>query len=426
SIVSTITARDPEGEIVTMSLDGIGIDILNIVDEFGIVNMTGPSPLRRRLSLKKKLDREARSSYIFQLSVKDYFTSSGRESYTSNLNLFLFDVNDNSPIFIKTPYITSLKENTLSDHIYQMEAEDADTGMSKSVLYSFTDECKLADCELFQIDTLSGIVKLNSNSTLDYETRNLYNLDILAKDRGIPSLNSTTTLVVKVEDQSDQPPEFLKRSYRADIDESAPVDTKVVQTKAFDGDRGIDKPVEYVILGGDDNHYFKIDNSRGTIYVNSTIDGDVGIDYFELTVQATEIPGNASGTTTVFITIRDLIDNDPGLSNPTSSSNLNTGVVIGVVVAALVVLIMVILIVTCFIYPRKTRKENTGDTGNNQNAAYDGDTYTDRTLPHIPDSDSHYEEPEKYAQLDSSKRMPIDANYQSLNMEGSAQLDSSK
>jgi hypothetical protein len=57
-IVSKITARDPESEIVTMSLDGIGRDILNIVDEFGIVNMTGPSPLTRRLSLKKKLDSE--------------------------------------------------------------------------------------------------------------------------------------------------------------------------------------------------------------------------------------------------------------------------------------------------------------------------------------------------------------------------------
>ncbi|CAB4014212.1 protocadherin Fat 4-like [Paramuricea clavata] len=306
SIVSEITAIDPEGEEVTMSLHGIGKDIMDIVNEFGVVNMTGLSPLTRRLSLKRKLDREARSSYSFQLSVKDYFTSSGRESYTSNMYLFVFDVNDNSPIFIKTPYITSLKENTPSDRVYQVEAEDADTGMSKYVFYSFTDECKLADCELFQIDTLSGIVKLNSSLTLDYETRNRYNLDILAKDRGIPSLNSTTTLVVKVEDQSDQPPEFEKSFYRADVDENAVVDTKVVQTKAFDGDRGIDKPVEYVIVGGDDNHYFKIDKSTGTIYVNSIIDRDVRTDYFELTVQATEIPGNASGNTTVFITIRDL------------------------------------------------------------------------------------------------------------------------
>jgi hypothetical protein len=40
-----------------------------------------------------------------------------------------------------------------------------------------------------------------------------------------------------------------------------------------------------VSLQGDDNHYFKIDNSTGTIYVNSAIDRDVGIDFFELTVE---------------------------------------------------------------------------------------------------------------------------------------------
>ena len=45
--------------------------------------------------------------------------------------------------------------------------------------------------------------------------------------------------------------------------------------------------VYYIIafLAGDDNHYFKIDNSTGTIYVNSTIDRDERIDYFELKVQ---------------------------------------------------------------------------------------------------------------------------------------------
>ena len=40
-----------------------------------------------------------------------------------------------------------------------------------------------------------------------------------------------------------------------------------------------------VFLAGDDNQYFKINNFTGTIYVNSTIDRDEGIDYFELIVQ---------------------------------------------------------------------------------------------------------------------------------------------
>ena len=41
----------------------------------------------------------------------------------------------------------------------------------------------------------------------------------------------------------------------------------------------------FLFLEGDDNHYFRIDNSTGTIFVNSTIDRDAGIDYFELIVE---------------------------------------------------------------------------------------------------------------------------------------------
>ncbi|CAB4041834.1 Hypothetical predicted protein [Paramuricea clavata] len=113
---------------------------------------------------------------------------------------------------------------------------------------------------------------------------------------------------------------------------------------------------------------------------------------------------------------------DPGLSNPTSSSNSNTGVIIGAVVAAVVVLITVILIVACLLYRRKPQNENTQDTGNIQNAAYEGDTQTDRSLPEIPQAHRDYEEPAQYAQLDSSMRVPIDANYQSLQTRDHVQL----
>jgi hypothetical protein len=46
-------------------------------------------------------------------------------------------------------------------------------------------------------------------------------------------------------------------------------------------------------------------------------------------------------------------------------------------------------------------------------------------LPQIPGSGGGYEEPAQYAQLDSSKRVriPIDANYQSLNADNYTQLD---
>lgn len=40
-----------------------------------------------------------------------------------------------------------------------------------------------------------------------------------------------------------------------------------------------------IIFSGNHNYHFRIDNSSGKIYVNSSIDRDNGNDYFELTVE---------------------------------------------------------------------------------------------------------------------------------------------
>ncbi len=111
------------------------------------------------------------------------------------------------------------------------------------------------------------------------------------------------------------------------------------------------------------------------------------------------------------------------MPDPTSSPNNNTAVIVGAVVSAVVVLITVIVIIACILYRRIPKRESAREIGNIQNAAYDGDTQPDRRLPQVPNSESDYVEPAEYAQLDSSKRVPIDANYESLNVEGYEQLD---
>ena len=110
-----------------------------------------------------------------------------------------------------------------------------------------------------------------------------------------------------------------------------------------------------------------------------------------------------------------------GSSDPKPSNN-NTGVIVGGVMAVLVVIVTVVLIVTCFRYRQVLKKENYGDVGRIQNAVYDEDTQLD-TLPQAHHTDGDHEQPAaEYAQLDSSKRVPVDENYQSLNVEGYDQL----
>ena len=79
-----------------------------------------------------------------------------------------------------------------------------------------------------------------------------------------------------------------------------------------------------------------------------------------------------------------------------------------------VVIVTVALIVTCFRHRQILHVKSTTDTENNQNLVYEGDARQDRELPQMPQTDGDYERPAEYAQLVSSKRVPIDTNYQSL------------
>ncbi|CAB4011972.1 microneme MIC12 [Paramuricea clavata] len=116
------------------------------------------------------------------------------------------------------------------------------------------------------------------------------------------------------------------------------------------------------------------------------------------------------------------IHDDDDSSDP-SSQEKSIGIIIGVSVAAVIVLVTVILIVARFICRRKEGPDNTRNIGDIQNAAYEGDKQPKRPkMPKKPHSEHVYDEPTVYAQLDSSTRVPIDANYQSLNKEGCGQL----
>ena len=64
---------------------------------------------------------------------------------------------------------------------------------------------------------------------------------------------------------------------------------------------------------------------------------------------------------------------------------------------------------------------NTPVTVGGENALYDGDTQPHTSLQAHPTHGDH-EQPAEYAQLDSSKRVLVDENYQSVNVEGYDQV----
>ena len=104
-----------------------------------------------------------------------------------------------------------------------------------------------------------------------------------------------------------------------------------------------------------------------------------------------------------------------------SSSNEDNFVLFGAVGAAVVVLLTAILVAVCF-FCRINRKHqsrgNARDVGEFPNPAYEGDSKRNMQRPHVINTENHYDEPSVYAQLDSTTRVALEANYQSLHLDG--------
>ena len=83
-----------------------------------------------------------------------------------------------------------------------------------------------------------------------------------------------------------------------------------------------------------------------------------------------------------------------------------------------VVVLVIFVILVIFLYRRTPSQDKGRNISEIQNPAYEGETQLSRKLPQVPYSESGYEEPAEYAQLDILQRVPMDANYQSLKREG--------
>lgn len=121
----------------------------------------------------------------------------------------------------------------------------------------------------FKLDPRSGAL---SASSLDRESVSKYVLTLSAKDKGRPALEARCNLTVLVLDVNDNAPTFvepgprqkLATKYTASVPEDAPVDSSVVQVRAFDLDDSVNGKVTYAIAE-ETSWLFRVDNLTGLI-----------------------------------------------------------------------------------------------------------------------------------------------------------------
>lgn len=148
--------------------------------------------------------------------------------------------------------------------VEKLNATDLDTGENAEIVYriqqgSFND---------FQIDNRSGL--LTVAKPLDYDVRPNYTLEIVAYDKGVPSLSGQTTVTVQLVNTNDKAPFFTPATQRADVSEDAEIGTFIHQLAANDPDI---TSLEFLEFALDDTATTAV-SEDGTEVVDSTLFAD--------------------------------------------------------------------------------------------------------------------------------------------------------
>eukprot|EP00079_Xenopus_tropicalis_P037367 XP_017951138.1 PREDICTED: cadherin-23-like [Xenopus tropicalis] len=150
---------------------------------------------------------------------------------------------------------------------------------------------------------------------LDYEqiSNGVISLTVMAKDSGVPSLNSTVPVSIEVFDENDNPPTFSRSSYVITVMENIIAGATVLFLNATDLDRSREYGQESIIYSLDGSPQFRINARSGEITTTTLLDREAKSEYI-LIIRAVDGgvgPNQKIGIATVNITLLDINDNAP-------------------------------------------------------------------------------------------------------------------
>ncbi|XP_054459735.1 protocadherin-23 [Anoplopoma fimbria] len=298
--VARISVSDPDfrEERITVTLE----------EDDGKFTLTQTDDFLYALCVNAELDREEQDLYELKVRASDF----GSPPLSSEMMLLLkvTDTNDCHPAFEKDVYIVSVSEDApMGSSVIQMRARDADEGVNSDVRYSIP---RSNQDSLISIDPESGLV--TTAAALDRETQTEVWFLVVAADGGEPSLSSTATVTVLVEDVNDNEPVFQQQLYNVSIPEHSDVGSCFLQVVATDTDSPEFGTLLYSLSDGfdmqDKHPLFKIHPQTGELCVSQDIDRDSGQTVHDILIKA-EDPGGLSAQTYVHIDVEDLNDNAP-------------------------------------------------------------------------------------------------------------------
>ncbi|XP_027133874.1 protocadherin alpha-3 isoform X7 [Larimichthys crocea] len=269
----------------------------------------GKTPI---LQLQRQLDREAKRSHKLKLTAID----GGNPPKTGTVDIYIdvLDVNDNMPVFTKDTYSALLQENApIGTTVIQVNATDMDDGSNGEVAYSFGSDVKSKIRELFNINSDTGEIIVKGH--VDFEEQDSFDIDIQASDKGIIPFRTDKSVIIKIVDMNDNPPEIEVASLSNAVSEDSRPGTTVALISITDLDSGINgKIISYVAEDSPFTLTQSIQDNMFAVVTKSQLDREQQSRY-DITIIAKDAGEPAlTSKQTINVFVSDTNDNSPTFS----------------------------------------------------------------------------------------------------------------
>uniref|UniRef100_A0A672FPT8 Cadherin domain-containing protein n=1 Tax=Salarias fasciatus TaxID=181472 RepID=A0A672FPT8_SALFA len=303
------------GEVVYSFSNSVNhriLDIFEIEKETGVIRVKGD------------IDFEEKRAFEIRVEASDR----GQPPMSAHCKVLVevVDLNDNAPEITVTSLHNTVKEDAaVGTAVALVSVLDRDGGKNGEIQIEIKNDAP------FKLETnYKNYYSLLVDGPLDRERVSIYNVTIVANDKGSPPLSSTSMLSIQVSDVNDNAPLFPEAAINVYVNENSPVGLVIETVTATDADSDLNSKISYSFLGSKSNTLLSstmvnINSETGEIISLQSFNFEE-MKTFQFKVQATDsgVPPLSSNVS-VNVFILDENDNSPAILAPYSEhSSVNS------------------------------------------------------------------------------------------------------
>lgn len=273
---------------------------------------------------------ERMENQMFQFFVRAYDGGSPSLHSDVSVNVYIMSQSDIAPNFEKRERILFLVENSaIGTVITRLKL----TNTNVTTKYRIASESNF-DAPQF---TITDDGELSLAKALDRETKDTHYIGIYAESDSSPSLTAFCEILLHVQDENDNSPQFESLRYFLTLAENIEKGSTIMKVTARDADTGSNGDIRYAFDSdaGDILNIFEIDVHTGAITTLVLLDREHVEEYNFRVIATDNGQPKRTGETTVMIRIKDYNDCPPTFKNNSYSAKVNEDALPGTVLLQL-------------------------------------------------------------------------------------------